>query len=360
MTTVFDSDFPKLSPSTDSLPTTSQPQPVPSSASSSQQTNDTHPNPPNLSSIPSVDAFKSCWVCFATEEDDPTAKWLSPCKCKGSTKWVHESCLQRWVDEKQRGNILTAVACAQCNYIYRLVLPAANVLLQMLENMDRFVARACPLLTGGVILGSVYWSAVTYGAVTIMEILGYKRALHVMEKTDPMVLIIGLPTIPILLVVGRMIRYEEALVRIVDRTVNRQKLDGQEVDRSLEQQQQQQLRNQRGLPVSTATRTFIGALAFPTIAVLVGKCIVASSGSKVVWPHWKQALIGGTTFLAAKAVCKVYLHYKQLVRRRNRRILQFDDVLAQETQNEAPYDEGDDDELIDEGEDELLGEDMGP
>lgn len=41
-----------------------------------------------------------CWVCFATDEDDTLAAWVQPCKCSGTTKWVHQSCLQRWVHRK--------------------------------------------------------------------------------------------------------------------------------------------------------------------------------------------------------------------------------------------------------------------
>ena len=47
---------------------------------------------------------KHCWVCFATDEDDFSACWLSPCRCRGTAKWVHQECLQRWVDEKQQGS----------------------------------------------------------------------------------------------------------------------------------------------------------------------------------------------------------------------------------------------------------------
>lgn len=68
-------------------------------------------------------AFRSCWVCFATDEDDRTAEWVRPCRCRGSTKWVHQACLQRWVDEKQRGNSTARVACPQCNAEYLIVFP---------------------------------------------------------------------------------------------------------------------------------------------------------------------------------------------------------------------------------------------
>merc|ERR1712088_1121502 len=47
---------------------------------------------------------KQCWICFASENDDPSAVWTSPCRCRGTSKWVHQACIQRWVDEKQKGN----------------------------------------------------------------------------------------------------------------------------------------------------------------------------------------------------------------------------------------------------------------
>lgn len=33
---------------------------------------------------------KHCWVCFGTEDDEFEAgrDWVSPCKCRGSTRWV--------------------------------------------------------------------------------------------------------------------------------------------------------------------------------------------------------------------------------------------------------------------------------
>ena len=37
-----------------------------------------------------VDEERQCWVCFASQEDDPVAAWVAPCLCKGTTKWVHQ------------------------------------------------------------------------------------------------------------------------------------------------------------------------------------------------------------------------------------------------------------------------------
>ena len=66
---------------------------------------------------------KSCWVCFGNESDDRSAQWIRPCRCRGTTKWVHHSCLMRWVDEKQKGHSFTKVTCPQCNTEYVIVFP---------------------------------------------------------------------------------------------------------------------------------------------------------------------------------------------------------------------------------------------
>ena len=66
---------------------------------------------------------RHCWVCFATEREDRVAEWVSPCRCRGCTKWIHQNCLQRWLDEKQKGNGGGAVSCPQCGTEYSIVFP---------------------------------------------------------------------------------------------------------------------------------------------------------------------------------------------------------------------------------------------
>ncbi|PZC70469.1 hypothetical protein B5X24_HaOG216054, partial [Helicoverpa armigera] len=113
---------------------------------------------------------KSCWVCFATEADDRLAAWVQPCKCIGTTKWVHQSCLQRWVDEKQRGNITRKVLCPQCKAEYIVVFPSMGAFVALLDAMEDITHKICPFIAGGVLLGSIYWIAITYGAVTVMQV----------------------------------------------------------------------------------------------------------------------------------------------------------------------------------------------
>ena len=40
----------------------------------------------------------------------------------------------------------------------------------VLQTIDRLVYKASPFVATGVLLGSVYWTAVTYGAITVMQV----------------------------------------------------------------------------------------------------------------------------------------------------------------------------------------------
>jgi len=40
----------------------------------------------------------------------------------------------------------------------------------VMDVVDRVVYKLCPFVAGGIFIGSVYWTAVTYGAVTVMQV----------------------------------------------------------------------------------------------------------------------------------------------------------------------------------------------
>jgi E3 ubiquitin-protein ligase MARCH5 len=51
--------------------------------------------------------------------------------------------------------------------------------------------------------------------------VGQKEGLAVMEQADPLVLLIGLPAIPIALVVGKMVRWEDAVLSFMRKHLSR-------------------------------------------------------------------------------------------------------------------------------------------
>lgn len=160
-----------------------------------------------------------CWVCFATDEDDELAEWVQPCNCTGTIRWVHQSCLQRWVDEKQKGNSMRRVTCPQCQTEYIIVYPSMGYLLELMERFDTMVKCLSPFLAAGIMVGSLYWTAVTYGAVTVLQVVGHQEGLDMMENADPLVLLIGLPAIPVGLVMGRMVRWEDIILRLIQNRI---------------------------------------------------------------------------------------------------------------------------------------------
>ena len=70
---------------------------------------------------------------------------MRPCQCCGTTKWVHQVCLQRWIDERQAGNSTTKVSCPQCGTQYVIIFPPLGIFLQTVEDLDKFVNKVCPL-----------------------------------------------------------------------------------------------------------------------------------------------------------------------------------------------------------------------
>lgn len=256
---------------------------------------------------------KHCWVCFATEREDRAAEWVSPCKCKGCTKWIHQACLQRWLDEKQKGNVGGPVSCPQCGIEYHIVFPKIGPLVYFLQQIDHALSRVSPFAAAGVLSGTVYWSAVTYGAVTVMQVVGHKKGLYVMERVDPLFLLLGLPTIPVMLILGKMIRWEDYIVRLWWRCSNRQQL--QPPGRRLPHAPAEGPNMANHLSVS---RTLCGALIFPSIASLVGRLLFRRISSNL-----QRTILGGIAFVVIKGVLKVYYKQQQYFIQANRHILNY-------------------------------------
>ncbi|VDK20582.1 unnamed protein product, partial [Anisakis simplex] len=59
-----------------------------------------------------IRVFFSCKFCYS--DDDSMGKWLCPCKCTGSIKWVHSSCFDKWL---QNAPIAQKTQCQ--TYVYK-------------------------------------------------------------------------------------------------------------------------------------------------------------------------------------------------------------------------------------------------
>lgn len=63
-------------------------------------------------------------------------------------KWVHEECLQIWIDEKQKLTNSHGVACSQCKTTYICSYPPANVVLKLLDVYDKFLYSSSAIVFG--------------------------------------------------------------------------------------------------------------------------------------------------------------------------------------------------------------------
>ena len=58
----------------------------------------------------------SCRICL---EEDDVDNMIYPCKCKGTTKYVHKHCLNEWrTTSENRDNFKR---CEMCHYEYKII-----------------------------------------------------------------------------------------------------------------------------------------------------------------------------------------------------------------------------------------------
>ena len=153
---------------------------------------------------------RQCWICFAEESVtfQSEGDWVRPCKCRGTTRWVHQACLLSWLGSREEGSLLApSASCPQCHTTYRIseqrLLPlwALKVFDKAEGLMERTLLYAS---VGGVAAGS-YLLSWAYGATALRAVLGRDELLYLLtpiEGTRMNVLTslriaVGIPLIPL-------------------------------------------------------------------------------------------------------------------------------------------------------------------
>ena len=75
---------------------------------------------------------------------------------------------------------MAKVLCPQCNKAYAFSLPQINNMVRLLDFAEKYISKSCPYIAGGLFVGAGYWSAVTYGAITVMQVMRKPRLLGVL------------------------------------------------------------------------------------------------------------------------------------------------------------------------------------
>ncbi|XP_025406760.1 E3 ubiquitin-protein ligase MARCH5-like [Sipha flava] len=271
---------------------------------------------------------KHCWVCFGTEEDEFEGgrDWVSPCKCRGSTRWVHQTCVQRWVDEKLKENVHVKAHCPQCNTEYIILYNEVNFFVQVLNKLDKTANQLCPFVAAGVVVSTIYWSAASYGAITVMQVMGEQEAILSMEETDPYILLLILPAIPLSLILGKTINWEETLLLLVQRFTSQLPLLRTILPTFLCEPANTSTSSVQFNQVINPTTTLCAALLLPTTATIVGNILFDNSS----YSNFQKTILGGLVYIAVKGALRIYQRQHNIIKERTRKVVDYPESDAEE------------------------------
>jgi hypothetical protein len=125
---------------------------------------------------------KQCWICFG-EDTVATGDMIRPCKCKGTSGWVHHSCLLDWIQVRSGDSAsyasldsraIISPSCPQCSTPYiiqdRYSLPSKFIRLIISIKRWRDRILVVSLISGAIIC--LYTFSWGYGLCSFAFIVG--------------------------------------------------------------------------------------------------------------------------------------------------------------------------------------------
>jgi E3 ubiquitin-protein ligase MARCH5 len=153
--------------------------------------------------------------------------------------------------------------------------------------------------------------------------MGYEEGRRLVDEADILLLIIGLPAIPIGLILAKLIKWEDFILKLWRRSAfSLPRPLSYIIDKPPAKPRANcdQLLLDPGFnePLG-CTRMICGALLLPTVSALVGKIFFSHIGGS----QWRRSLVGGLAFLLIKGALKIYLRKSQYIRYSQRSIKNY-------------------------------------
>eukprot|EP00039_Didymoeca_costata_P013083 m.194007 g.194007 ORF g.194007 m.194007 type:complete len:305 (+) comp15671_c0_seq5:173-1087(+) len=281
--------------------------------------------PPNLDQL--------CWICHLSPEEDDGQAWVAPCKCSGSTKWVHHDCLLRWLAESSHYNTMASgelrTKCSQCKTPYRISEPKPGIVVALGARISKIVEVVVPYAGVGLLLSGIWTSLACYSAGTIVFICG-RQGKTLLYRTHPLLLFLTLPMIPLTLVTLRVkvqVRRQgnNRLPRVVEgeNEADNNEEEGDQVQGRERVQHEIHLQLEQNMKPS---RIVVGALLLPYVSTGFGWLLTRIIGwtDEDVHPL-DRAIYGGAFYVALKSFFKRIYKKKSSELMQKRRILDYDD-----------------------------------
>ncbi|KAI7862199.1 hypothetical protein BDF14DRAFT_1858528 [Spinellus fusiger] len=142
----------------------------------------------------STEEERRCWICFG-EDSDSEGRWIRPCPC---SLIAHEKCLLEWIIEMQKEKPMKEVRCPQCAAAY-IFTQTTSLTLSVLSTTYQVIRVSAPYILGLIIGCSVMVAATTYGAYTVVTVMGVKESDRWIGNPSQWTwrAWVGLPSIPI-------------------------------------------------------------------------------------------------------------------------------------------------------------------
>lgn len=157
----------------------------------------------------------------------------------------------------------------------------------------------------------------------MVEVMGVEDSKRILDESDPLLLIIGLPVIPIALILAKLIKWEDFLLRLWRRRVFKLPrplsfiIDEPPVHPRANCDQV--LLDPGFNDPLGCTRMICGALLLPTVSAVLGGLFF----SRVSGSQWRRSLLGGLAFLLFKGMMKIYLRKSQYIKYSQRTIQNY-------------------------------------
>ncbi|KAG8327638.1 E3 ubiquitin-protein ligase MARCHF5-like [Homalodisca vitripennis] len=266
----------------------------------------------------STNTSRSCYICLAEVQEDEVdeAEWVSPCRCSGTVGWVHKACILRWVRVQERQSS-DPVTCPACGTKFILT-PEMGTVVRAIHFLDYYFYPWCKLYVCTVMSVIFFDTTCTYiGVFVLVQGYGVDEAASLLYSMDIVESMTRLHLVTYSLFLICYVPIDEFLLHILQRS-SRIPILGRVLPSDVPDRYRYRGNISFGDENSKSPIVFRGVF-IPVMAGIVGNLFFQSVDSKL-----KRFLIGGFTVLALKSIIKMYIVHKQMVRRKNMRILPFE------------------------------------
>jgi hypothetical protein len=124
------------------------------------------------------DELFQCRICF--EEEDNVSLLVAPCRCNGTSKYVHVDCLQTWI--KTTENVNAKKKCMECKTAYKYTSSSLSENITMYNDTNKSIMktymRSCFSAFPAALVFNIIDNYILYKAPIITYIYNPKQHIY--------------------------------------------------------------------------------------------------------------------------------------------------------------------------------------